>query len=88
MTPDARSMFLNVRRSDVYRVEFAGSCPQLKWPTAHPVLRLRGSEWICGPLDFDMRVSDGAGMPMPCIVSKITRLTPEEASSLPKKLKP
>ena len=88
LTPDAKAMYIKVRRKDVYRVEFAGSCPALGSAFAHPVLRLRGSSWICHPLDFDMKVADGNGIPTHCMVSKLVPLSSDEAAALPNKLKP
>jgi hypothetical protein len=42
-----------------------------------------GSGQICNKLDLDIRVR-GAH----CIVSGMTKLTPEEAAALPRKIKP
>jgi len=49
---------------------------------------VRGSGMICRPIDLDLRVSVGRRMSTPCIASKLTQLTPEEAAALPKGLKP
>ncbi len=89
-TEDSRSMYIRVGLKSLYRVDFAGMCPRLQSPGAHLVTRVRGSSWICSPLDLDIKVSDGppGDIATPCIAKAITPLSAEEAAALPKKLKP
>jgi hypothetical protein len=82
------SMLIRVRGRDVYRVEFAGGCPNLSWPDVHLVTVFRGSEEVCAPIDLDLKVSDGHGMASACIVSKITPLSYAEVDALPRKALP
>ena len=88
VTKDAKAMFISAGGRNVYRADFAGACPALRWTSAHPVIRVRGSSWICSALDLDMHVSDGNGIATPCIVRQLTPLSPEEVAALPKGLKP
>jgi hypothetical protein len=85
---DDRSIFIGVGGRRVYRLDLATPCPQLSDPMAHLVTKMRGSASICGPLDFDLRVSTGGGFETACIVSNLTPLSAAEASSLPRDLRP
>jgi Family of unknown function (DUF6491) len=87
-TPDSKAMYIGVNSRDVYRLDFAGACPALNSGGAHLVTRSRGSNWICHPIDLDLKVADGHGAQVPCIVKAITPLAAAEAAALPKKLKP
>ena len=89
-TEDSRSMYIRVGLKSFYRVDFTGMCPRLQSPGAHLVTRVRGSSWICSPLDLDIKVSDGppGDIATPCIAKTITPLSAEEAAALPKKLRP
>lgn len=85
---DDHSMYIRVRMHDIYRIDFAGSCPTLSWPGAHLVTVFRGSDNVCAPLDLDLKVSDGHGIASPCMVSRITPVPYAEAAALPRKLLP
>ena len=85
---DDHSMYIRVRMRDIYRVDFADSCPTLSWPGMHLVSVFRGGDQICLPLDFNLKVSDGHGMATPCMVSRITPIPYAEAATLPRKLLP
>ena len=87
-TPDSRTVYIRVGINKIFRIDLASECPELQDPVAHLVTTLRGSAWICRAIDLDLKVSDGHGFVSPCFVSKLTRLTPEEAAALPKKLRP
>ena len=79
---------MKVRGRDVYRVDLAYGSSQLTWPGTHLVSVVRGPDSVCHPLDLDLRVSDGFGMPLPIRAKTITKLTPEEVQALPKKYRP
>jgi hypothetical protein len=85
---DDHTIYLNVSGGHrTYRLDLAGSCPALLDPTAHLITNNHTSS-ICTALDWDLRVSQGHGFDTPCIVSKMTELTPDQAAALPKKLRP
>jgi hypothetical protein len=86
-TPDASAIYIRVSSSRIYRVDFAHACNALRHGN-HLFNRVRGSGRICTAIDLDLRVSVGRGMSTPCIASKLTELTPEEAAALPKSLRP
>ncbi|ACL93730.1 DUF6491 family protein [Caulobacter vibrioides] len=86
--PDKNTLYMKVRGRDVYRVDLAYGSNQLTWPGTHLVSVVRGPDSVCHPLDLDLRVSDGFGMPLPIRAKTITKLTPEEVQALPKKHRP
>jgi hypothetical protein len=47
--------------------------------------RVRGSNWICSPLDLDLTLSDHHGFQEPLIARALRKLTPEEVAAIPKK---
>jgi len=86
-TPDASALYIRVGARGIYRVDFAHACNGLG-RGSQLVHRSRGGRSICSALDLDLRVAVGSGMSTPCIASKLTQLTPEEATALPKGLRP
>ena len=51
------------------------------------VLHERGSDMVCAPVDVDISAGP-PGFKTPCIVSKLSQMTPAEVAALPKKEKP
>lgn len=86
--PDKDTLYMKVRGKDVYKVDLAYGTNQLTWPGVHLVSVVWGVDSVCGPLDLDLRVSDGFGMPIPIRAKTITKLTPEQVAALPKKDRP
>src|SRR5579875_1276783 len=81
---------MRVNVNDYYRIELEGSCPTLTYPDATLITQVRGSDMICGPLDWDLRVRQSVpgGIATPCIVKSQRKLTPEEVAAIPPKQKP
>ena len=81
---------IRVNVNDYYRIELAGACPMLTEPDAILITQVRGSDMICGPLDWDLRVRESGpgGFAEPCIVKSQRKLTPEEVAAIPPKEKP
>lgn len=86
--PDKDTLYLKVRGKDVYKVDLAYGSNQLTWPGNHLVSVVHGVDSVCGPLDLDLRVSDGFGMAIPIRAKTITKLTPEQIALIPKKYQP
>lgn len=86
--PDAKTIYIRVNMHDYYRLDLGGACPLLLSPTAHLVTKTRGPETVCSAIDWDIRVSDPPGAIEPCIVRKMTRMTPAEVAAIPPKFKP
>ena len=81
------TLYYSVRRKEVYKFTFSGSC--LAGVTASDPLILEplgASSRICRPLDLNLSV--GGTIPRRCTIKSIERLTPEQVAALPKKLKP
>ena len=87
VSPDGRSMYIRTGVRNLYRLEFANACRAAQGIGVHLVTRVRGSAFVCSPLDLDLKVSDGH-MATPCIISNITPLSADEAAALPKALRP
>jgi hypothetical protein len=86
--PDAKTIYLGVNLHEVYRADLSAGSPQLQWPDAHLVSQVRGSDSICSAIDLQLAVADTNGFKEPLIVSKLTKLTPEEVAAIPKKYRP
>lgn len=76
--------------NDYYRIDTEGTCPALTYPQAFLITQVRGSDLICGPLDWDLRIGQTGpgGFSEPCIVKSQSKLTAAEAAALPKRDKP
>ncbi|GEM_PF-4521664 len=86
VTPDARTIYIRVSGS-IYRLDLQSSYSLLKDPFA--ILSDKDSaDTICTSLDFRLTVSNQAGIEQWPIVKRMTRLTPQQAAALPKKLRP
>ena len=87
---DDHAFNIRVGVNDYYRVETEGTCPALTYPQAYLITEVRGSDLICGPLDWDLRIGQTGpgGFSEPCIVRSQRRLTAAEAAALPKREKP
>ena len=82
-----RQVNLEVRSREVYRLDLAFECPQLRFAaetigiTAHG-----GGLFVCDSSLADIVVPGQGGIQ--CPVTHITRLTPDEVKALPKKERP
>jgi hypothetical protein len=88
---DGHTLFLKVAGSTVYRVDMVNNC--LGGVSSTDPLTIGqsagASGGICEPGDLDVRAElGGGGLPSHCRIDKITRLTPAQASVLPKDLPP
>jgi hypothetical protein len=81
------TLYYSVRRKEVYKFNFSGSC-LAGVTTSDPLVLepLGASSQICKPMDLNLGVA--GPMSRRCIIKSIERLTPEQAAALPKKLKP
>ena len=86
--PNDHTLYLRVNVSDIYRLDLAGACPGLPFALNSIALQtVPGSSQICRPLDVDLRVHD-AGPSVPCIVSALQKLSPQDVAAIPKKDRP
>jgi hypothetical protein len=84
---DGKSIYIRTGARNLYRLEFDYACHAANGLGVQWVTRVRGSSSICSPLDLDLKVADGA-FATPCIGSRITPLSADEAAALPKALMP
>jgi hypothetical protein len=78
-------ILLRVGIHDVYRVDLTPGTRVRKDPDRFLVNELRGSSWICSPLDLDLQIADHHGFREPLIARSIRRLTPAEIAAYPRK---
>jgi hypothetical protein len=86
---DANTILIRVGVNRFYRLDLSAACRTLQFPDAHLVTVFRGSDRVCSPLDWDLRVAQyPAGITEQCIVRSMTQLTPEQVASIPPRLRP
>lgn len=82
------AVHLRVGANQVWRMEFAGSCPDVRWSFGRIALQQRGGGGsICGGMDVDV-LTDDAGFPRRCPVRSVRRLTDAEVAALPQEQRP
>jgi hypothetical protein len=85
-----RAFYIRVNVNEYYRIDVEGACPALTDPEAFLITTVRGSDEICGPLDWDLKIGEPGpgGIAEPCIVKSQTRLSDAQVAAIPRKLKP
>lgn len=87
--PDPSTIIIRVGINRLYRLDLSAPCPTLQFPQARLVTVSRGSDAICGPLDWDIRVAQyGNGVTEQCVVKSMTQLTQEQIASIPPQFRP
>ena len=86
-SPDEKTIYLRVNLKDIYQVDLASGSTLLTWPDAHLINNVRGTDSVCGPIDLDLKISQG-GFAEPLFVKAITKLTPDQIKAIPKKFLP
>lgn len=87
-SPDPNTIYLRIDVGHIYRLDLAHPSDQLNDPDVHLVSKIRGSSWICSPLDLQLDVADSHGFREPLFVKSITELTPDQAKAIPPKFRP
>lgn len=87
-TPDGKSMYVRTSGRNYYRVDMVNSCRAMTRPGAFLITTFRGPTTVCSNLDWDLKVSEVGGFPIPCIVESQTPLTPAEAALIPEGSRP
>lgn len=83
-----RTLLVNVRGNEYYRVTMSGSCLAGAVQSDPIVTRQPpGSTIICKPIDLDIGISRN-GFETRCIVESIVPMAPAEVAALPPRLKP
>jgi hypothetical protein len=88
-SPSPTVVYLRIRMNDVYRLDLAAPVGDLDAGDVHLFSEVRGSDWICSPLDLDLALADDHGiMREHLFVKAITKLTPDEVKAIPAKFRP
>jgi len=78
-------LYLRVGMRDVYRVDLTPGTHVYTDGDRFLVNPLRGSNWVCSPLDLDLTLSDHHGYREPLIARSLRKLTPQEIAAIPRK---
>jgi hypothetical protein len=87
-TPDTKTLYVGVRGSGVFRLGLRNRCSMLRAPDAYLVTTSIGSDYVCRPIDWQLKVAQRPVGAMACIVNDIAQLTPDEVAALPRKSRP
>jgi hypothetical protein len=88
-SPNPNVIYVRVGVSRIYEFDLSAGSNQLQAPAMHLVSKIRGSDWICDPLDLQLQlVDDHNAFEEPLFVKSITRLTPEQIAAIPRKYLP
>ena len=79
---EGAALYLGMENDDVFRVDLPPGMTLRRHPGDYLVNRIRGSNWICSPLDLDLAISDDNGISRPLIAVGLRKLTPEEVAAI------
>jgi hypothetical protein len=82
---DGDFLYLRVGLHDIYRVDLTPGTRVYKDADNFLVNEIRGSNWICSPLDLDLTLSDHHGFRQPLIARSLRKLSPAEVAAIPRK---
>jgi hypothetical protein len=88
--PDAKTMYIRVGVSRYFRLDLAYECPMLKSIGAFLVTKAHGSDMVCDPIDWDLKVAEPppGSFVEPCMVKAMTPMTAAEVKAIPPEFKP
>ncbi|HLY80145.1 MAG TPA: hypothetical protein VKQ70_12260 [Caulobacteraceae bacterium] len=85
-SPNPNVIYVRVGVSRIYEFDLSAGSNQLQEPDMHLVSKIRGSNWICDPLDLQLQLADNHGaFEEPLFVKSIRKLSPEEIAAIPKR---
>lgn len=88
-SPNPDVIYVRVGVSRIFEFDLSAGSNQLQEPDMHLVSQIRGSSWICDPLDLQLQLRDSHGaFEEPLFVKSIKKLTPDEIAAIPKKYLP
>ena len=82
---DGDFLYLRVGLNDIYRVDLTPGTRVRKDADNFLINEVRGSNWICGPLDLDLQLSDHHGFRQGLIARSLRKLSPAEVAAIPRK---
>lgn len=80
---DDHTLYFDYNGAAVYRLTTSNNCLAAAVSSDTIVMRNRSQGMICKPIDWDVSVRGDR-----CIVTSVTKLTPEEVKALPKGKRP
>jgi hypothetical protein len=88
-SPNPNVIYVRVGVNRIFEFDLSAGSNQLQAPAMHLVSQIRGSDWICDPLDLQLQLVDDHGaFEEPLFVKSIRRLTPDEVAAIPKRFLP
>jgi len=84
-TADGDALYLRINLKDIYRVDLTPGSHARRYGDQFLINRVRGSNWICSPLDLDLAISDHQGFRQPLIARGLRKLSAEEIAAIPRK---
>jgi hypothetical protein len=85
-SPAPNVLLYRVGANGIWRIDLQEGSDQLKYPDMHITNQHMDSAWLCGPSDFQLLLSDRAGIVRePLIVTSVRQLTPDEIAAIPQK---
>jgi hypothetical protein len=81
-------LYLKVNSRDVYQLDLTPGSHIRQFPDRFLINRVRGSDWVCSPIDLDLTLSDHDGFREPIFITAMRKLTPDEIAAIPKKDRP
>ncbi len=76
-----KTLYIRTDHARYYRLDFTQECSL--FPGTHLIFNIHGSDTICSPLDFDLKVSEGMGdIPRPCFVKSLSEVPASEVAAL------
>lgn len=87
-TDEGDALYLRVRQDDVYRVELTPGSRVRDRAGYFLVSEVRGSNWICSPLDLQLTLADQTGFRRPLFPQSLRKLTTEEVAAIPREDRP
>jgi hypothetical protein len=79
------ALYLRVNIRDIYRVDLTPGSHARRYADQFLVNTVRGSNWICSPLDLDLYISDHQGFRQPLIARGLRKLSAAEVAAIPRK---
>src|SRR2546425_4214558 len=67
------ALYFRVNINDIYRVDLSPGSHARRGAGEFLVNQLRGSAWICSPLDLDLAISDDMGFRRPLIATGLRK---------------
>jgi hypothetical protein len=87
--PDGdKRIYMRVGVNEYWRMDLRFRCSSLPFADRGLVMTpAGGDDVICSPIQLDLKVNDHGALE-PCFIESFTKLTPEQAAAIPKRVKP